>query len=542
VVVLVAALMGRRPDEPFHAVLMRVCVAAFAAHMLLLLGESASRNLDRGAYATTVYWLYARVFYAMVIAASVAWTARRMRERLDNRFTIVAVGLSAAMLAGLALMRDPAVAVMGAVAGLAIAWAADRRALDSGVDRVRRLMADDRIVVGAVFALALGVRLLYSARVMSDPNYIETGPDARFYDRIAMGFLDGRPAFDEGYPLLILGHVRFLAGIYWVFGHSYLAVCIIQSLIGAAASAAIYVIGRPVFGGAAALIAAIFTAASFPLAFWAAAIGYQSLDIGLTVLLVWLLIRGAERWPGRWWVWAVAGVTFGFAISVRETASTFLAFACLWVLWAIRDRPAAERWRAAILMGAAAVAVVVPMIAPMVSTPERRAGIRNNFDRLASGYQVTGHEGLAAPTDPAAALKQVREQPGFVVTALARGMAHNIGMQFFTQPYGAFDLVTLRKGTPYYFAVWSYAYLLTLVGAWVAIRRIYGGDPRSAALAMIVGVIVSRTLVHLYLQSGYRHRAPLEPFLILLCAAGVMAVLRDAGLTQAGDGAVEQAA
>jgi hypothetical protein len=111
-------------------------------------------------------------------------------------------------------------------------------------------------------------------------------------------------------------------------------------------------------------------------------------------------------------------------------------------------------------------------------------------------------------------------------------------MQFFTQPYGAFDLVTLRKGTDYYFGVWCYAYLLTAVGIFVAARRIHAGDRRSAALAMILGVVASRTLLHLYLQSGYRHRAPLEPFLILLCAAGVTAVLRTAYPAHAQDDSV----
>jgi hypothetical protein len=179
----------------------------------------------------------------------------------------------------------------------------------------------------------------------------------------------------------------------------------------------------------------------------------------------------------------------------------------------------------------------------MVSTAERRMAMRKHFDRLATGTVVPGREGLAPPlSDPQAALHQLREDPRFVLLAEATAVQRNIAMQFFTQPYGVFDLVTLRKETDYYYGMWCYAYVLTIIGAIVAVRRIRAGDPQSAALAMILGVIVSRTLPHLYLESGYRHRAPLEPFLILLCAAGVTAVLAAAWPARADDRPTMQAA
>jgi hypothetical protein len=267
---------------------------------------------------------------------------------------------------------------------------------------------------------------------------------------------------------VILG--RQFPSLYWLFGHSYLAVCIVQSLIGAAAAAAVYVIGKPVFGAAASLIAVLFAAISFPLAFWAAAIGYQTLDIGLTVFLVWLLIRAVERWSGTWWVWAIAGVAFGCAISVRETASTFLAFACAWALWAIPRRRSAERWRAVVVMSAAAV-LVSPMVAPMVASSSGawRCVSTSTACRRATRVGPRGSRPNRS-VSPGRRYSSCADQPGFVVQALVNGVVHTSRCSS-TQPHGAFDLVTLRKGTDYYFAVWCYAYLLTVVGT-------SGGAPR----------------------------------------------------------------
>lgn len=524
-VVMVAALMSRRAHQSFRRLLARTFIAAFAIHMLLLLCVSATRNLDRNAYASIIYFVYARLFYVAAVAASISW-GKQIQLRHDERVTAVAAGLAGASLAIVTTWRDPTAGLAGMIIGVMMASQPTRGWARSPLRFAREFLSNDRAVIGSAFALSLGLRLSYTVRVMSDPNYLETGPDARVYDQVAWGIANGGAPILQGYPLLILGHVRFLAGIYWLFGHNYLAVCIVQSLIGAATVAAVYAVGKPVFGATASLIAILFAAVNFQLTFWAAAIGYQALDIGLTMFLVLLLIRSVDQPKTRWWVWALAGAAFGFAISVRETTVTFFAFACAWVAWMMR-RHGSEAWRAITVMSLGTLVVLLPMIAPMVATPEQRQAMRGHFDRLASGSQVVGHEGLREPmSDPAAALGQLREQPGFVLRGLAMGVLNNITRQFMTQPYGAFDLASLRKGTEYYYGVWCYAYLLTLVGMIVTAWRIYGGHRFSGAMTMILGVIVSRTLVHLYLQSGYRHRAPLEPFLILLCAAGLTSIFQ----------------
>src|SRR5207247_9141547 len=128
------------------------------------------------------------------------------------------IALAAIVLAAAAFRHDPAVAIAGVTAGLAVAVLLSARVTPRAwVMSARRMLADDRIVIGAVFVMALGLRLLYTARVLGSPNSLETGPDARFYDRLAWSLVQGRSIVDNGYPLLILGHVRFLAVVYRLF-------------------------------------------------------------------------------------------------------------------------------------------------------------------------------------------------------------------------------------------------------------------------------------------------------------------------------------
>jgi hypothetical protein len=520
-----AAVTARHHGGPFQIELARTFVAGFAAHMLLLLAASAGWMTARSTYSTSLYWWYVRAFYFTAIAAACVWTMRRARDRQLNRdlTPVTLIGIATAVLVFILARHDPVVALAAAAGGAAVG------ALRFGsrsrvVGSVFNMLADERLFLAAVFALGLAIRLAYAARVMTDPNYIETGGDARFYDRLATSLANGQSIADNGYPLLILGYVRFLAIIYKWLGHSYMAVCIVQSLIGAGAAVGIYVLGKPVFGAVAARIAAVFTAVSFQLAFSAVAIGHQALDIGLTVLLIWSLIVAFQDVDSmRWWMGGIAGAIFGCAVAVRETNAFFLLFTFVWLFWLARRAASRRFWEAAVTLTAGTAMVLAPLIVPMISSESRRTELRRHLDRLATSRETKGREGLVGPaTSPRAALAQFREQPAFVLGAEARTVRNNFATQFFTQPYGEFDLVSLRKESDYYYGLWCYAYLLTLIGMTAAVRRIRAHDRQSAALALMLGLVIFRTLPHLFLESGYRHRAPLEPFLILFCAAGVM--------------------
>ena len=458
----------------------------------------------------------------------------------------IAIGTMALAMA--LLGQNPVMGVIAVASGAMVGvmmWTAPAAA--SRVrSTVRSLASNEVAFLVAVFIAALALRLLYVQRIMADPNYLDTGADGRIYDQLAWSIAsgDGIPeSFTNRFPLLLLGYVWFLAVIYKIVGHSYFAAVAVQSILGAATVLLIYVAGKYVFGAAVGRVAALFTALSFSLIFAAAALGHQAVDLFLTALIVvvllWLSARDGHLTSlgtGGAWRWGVAGLAIGLAFAVRETNIFLVLFVLPWVALAN-----SKGWRAsgpAVAALAAGIAIVVlPFLAPKMWTPGDRQAMWGHFDRMYRGEGEAPslpRPDLASPlTDPAAALSQLREDPVGLIATLSRAYAINFGAQFFTQPYGGFDLVFLRKGSEYYYGMWFYAYALTVAGTVVAIRMVLSHGVRASGVVLILGVIAFRTLPHLILVSNYRHRVPIEPFLILLASVGAVTAWRAVSATAA---------
>jgi 4-amino-4-deoxy-L-arabinose transferase-like glycosyltransferase len=424
------------------------------------------------------------------------------------------------------------------VAGVVAAFAYERGRQRGFLASFRDGARADIAIMTVLFGVAVALRLIYVGRIMSDANYLDAGADGRIYDELAWSIASGNgvPAsFSDRYPLLLLGNVWLSAAVYAIAGRSYFTLTAIQSILGALACVLVYDTARRVFDRPTAIVAGAFAAVSFPLVFAAATVGHQAWDVFFTALTVWLLVRLIAT-GGTAWQWMVAGAVVGLSFTIRETNIFFAALLVPWIVWFHpHGRRAAVRPLAAFVAGGALM--VLPFIAPKVWSPEVRAGMRGHFDRMyrgEGGSRPTSRTELAGPlTDPSAALSQLQSDPGRVVKTLAAEYADNFAAQFLTQPYGGFDVVFLRKGSDYYYGMWFYAYALTIAGTLLVVRRLPAGSLPAAASALILGLLVARTVPHLMLASDYRHRAPLEPFLILLAAIGAVAVAREAMATAA---------
>ncbi len=517
-----------------RAALTRGLGVGLALHVLILVTLFVDKLGDREAFTATVYLLYARLFCVAALALSTAWLViwlHRMRTAADSLTALEAPLAIGALALALALTRQSVLLGLIGVAG-GVTAAALMITAPAATARLRssfRAWAFNEVVfLAAVFVAALALRLLYVQRIMGDPSYLDTGADGRVYDELAWSIASGGgipESFSNRYPMLLLGYVWFLAAIYKVAGHSYLAAVGLQSLVGAATAVLIYAAGKRVFGVAAGRVAAVFTALSFSLIFAAAALGHQALDVFLTALIVVMLLTLLAN-DAAAWRWAVAGLVMGGAIAVRETAIFFAAFAAAWIALAYpRGWRRSGRAVAAYAVGTAIV--VLPFVAPKVWTVDARRNMRAHFDRLyrgeAEAQPVRG--ALVGPlADPGAALAQFTSSPVQVAGTLARAYTKNFAVQFLTQPYGGFDLVFLRKGTEYYYGMWFYAYALAVTGTITVIRGITGGGAAAAGAILVVGLIATRTLPHIVLESDYRHRVPIEPFLILLAAVGAVSL------------------
>jgi hypothetical protein len=516
---------------PLSRAAARVLLAGFVAHALLLLAASVPYVTDRGAYSAGVYWIYARMFCAAVLGAGFAWLGLGIVRRMSTAaYLTLPAALALLVLTYQVVRHDPIAAVAAMAAGGAAVLTRHRwPGIWSGVAAWRPAVTQERAFLVLLFLGAFALRVLFTLRVMTNPNYVETGADGAFYDRIGWGIAQGQGIINPNFPMYILGYARFVALVYWLAGHSYFTLCVVQSLIGAVSPVVIYYIAKPVFGVTVAAFTATLTAVSFPLVFAAAAIGHQALDVTATALLVCALAAAVLRPFQRWWQWASMGALFGAAIAIRETNAAFLLFVYGW-LWYCSPHPRTKFPKAAAWLTAGVLLILAPMVARMVNSPEARLALRAHFDRMVSGEQdftsMPTRQGLAKPlTDPEAAWAQFRSDPVFVLRTQGRAARHFFAVQFFGQPYGEFDLVLLRKGSEFQACMLTYAYLFVVLGLAAGWRRIRTGDRWAPAIALMIGLLVFRTLPHLVTYSSYGHRVPLEPFLILFCQAGFWAVV-----------------
>ena len=74
----------------------------------------------------------------------------------------------------------------------------------------------------------------------------------------------------------------------------------------------------------------------------------------------------------------------------------------------------------------------------------------------------------------------------------------------------------LYRLSDYYYAAWFYVYVLTVVGIIGAFKQKHLG-----LHSLLFFFIFYRTIVHFLTEGSYRHRAPMEPFLIIYFAFGV---------------------
>jgi hypothetical protein len=527
---------ARRSPLAWTDAAARMMRAAVVLHLILLLTTLLPHLDVAAAFGARAYAVYTRLVYMAAAAVLTAWiwNTRRNAWIVDRAPFAWPVLVGAGLCLPLWVRALPAWTVGGMAAAAALIVLRSHAAwLFHGATRMwARLAGNERLVLVAVFVGAFVVRLAYTLRVMTNPNYVETGGDGAFYDAIAWSMAQGLGVpehYARGYPLYLHGYAWFVGAVYALFGRNYLALCVVQSLLGAAACVLAYGIAKRVFGMTVARLTAALSAASFALTFAAAALGHQALDIVLSALIVWLLLRYVNGPAPKVGTVFGIGLLLGYAVATREPVIFFWAFLRVWLPFALRRLG----WRGATLrtaaLSAGVVLVLMPFVVPLVV--ERGDRAIAHLDRLFYGDRMTHRAELAAPfTAPDAALREVRREPLRVAGTLAVSMWNNFALMFFTQTYGTFDLVFLLRGSQYYVGAWFYMYLFGFAGLVFCVARIARAprDPGTLGLQLIIGFLSARVAVHLILEAGYRHRTPLEPLLIMLAVYGATKLLRPA--------------
>lgn len=221
----------------------------------------------------------------------------------------------------------------------------------------RSLSDPERRWLPVLFLVALALRLLVSVPSAQIPTLNDMG----VYDQLAMGLQTG-----EGYVSRLEPHFRswrapgypyFLSAVFQVFGHSALAVAVLQSLLGAWSCVFVARIARHCIGPKEGIVAGSICVVDPGMLRFTGAFLTETLFIWLLALLVLLCVRLPDR---RQLTFAArVGLVLGCAILVRPSSLLLVPFLMLHL--AIR-LPAVTRTRLCVAVG-------VPLFAALVVLP-----------------------------------------------------------------------------------------------------------------------------------------------------------------------------
>lgn len=207
--------------------------------------------------------------------------------------------------------------------------AADHEAKPSG---------HDGWLIFLILLVAIALRVVFILQMRAGPLFEAPIMDELYHDEWARTIANGETYIDGPYFRAPL-YPAFLATIHTLFGHGFLAPRLIQAVLGAFSCVLLFVIGRRVFDRTIGAVAAFIAASYWVLIYFDGELLIPSLIVLLDLLLIWLLLLGAQRPRGA--TFALAGIVLGFSALARPNILLFVPAIVVWLLvrhWQRRGR------------------------------------------------------------------------------------------------------------------------------------------------------------------------------------------------------------
>jgi 4-amino-4-deoxy-L-arabinose transferase-like glycosyltransferase len=190
--------------------------------------------------------------------------------------------------------------------------------------KVNRFLSDNqRILVILFLILAVLIRLVYSF-TLTDPFFSDYGK----YVKVAKYFMGEAPEL-RSYCRVMPGYPLFLAGIFSVFGESFLAVRVAQALIGGGISFLIYAIANKVMNKRVAFVAVIISVFYPTLVFWSGALISEYLFTFSILCLILFLLKFIDNFTYK--MAMGTGMLLGITLLIRPMLVFWPIFIVLWV-------------------------------------------------------------------------------------------------------------------------------------------------------------------------------------------------------------------
>lgn len=217
----------------------------------------------------------------------------------------------------------------------------------------------DLLIGLTILLIALGIRLVYVVQLQENPLFAHPVMDERYHDDWAWQIAQGE-TFVEGPYFRAPLYPVFLAGVFRIFGHSFLAPRLVQAGVGSLSCLLLFILGRVVFGRFVGTIAGLAAATYWMLIYFDGELLIPNLIVMLDLLLVLLLMLASRS--RRKTLFLLAGVALGLSAIARPNVLLFAPAVALWIVVRERRFPAGAIARAALLT-LGCLAVVLPVTA-----------------------------------------------------------------------------------------------------------------------------------------------------------------------------------
>lgn len=192
------------------------------------------------------------------------------------------------------------------------------------------------LAVSAIFILALALRLVYIKQLSHTYFFapFQGGFDDYIFDNWAKEIVKGNWLGDRAiYIYRMPLYAYFLAFIYYLVGHSYWAVYVIQSLIGAGICVIVFWIGKLLANRTVGLIAGLLNAAYAYFLYYNGMLVGETLAIFFACLSFLLLLLFQQR--AKAYTLFFAGIFIGISVLGRSNMLVLLPLILLWlaVFW-----------------------------------------------------------------------------------------------------------------------------------------------------------------------------------------------------------------
>lgn len=215
-----------------------------------------------------------------------------------------------------------------------------------------------------IFAVAFLIRLVYVNQLSNTYFFapFKGGFDDYIFDNWAQEILKGNWLGDKSiYIYRMPLYTYFLSLIYFIFGHSYWALYVIQSLLGSAACILLYFIGKIAFTRNVGFIAGLIAALYGPFIFYSGMLVGETLGIFVICLafLCLLLFQKNRRLPYLF----LGGLFIGLSMLLRGNILVMFPFILLWIIMLLKKQPFTLICSAVLIFITGTILSISPIIA-----------------------------------------------------------------------------------------------------------------------------------------------------------------------------------